>query len=380
MGKQAQPTSTTVTQSSFPPEAAPYLTDILNQGEALANQPYVPYGGQQLANVSPYTTQAYGQAAGLGSIGQGSFDAASGALTGAQGAAAGLQHITAPNINAPNLNNYQMSGVAPVQSANWTDPGTASAYMNPYEQQALQGQINIANQQFGQQQNQADSAAVQNGAYGGDRAELVKGQNLNNYNLQMQNMVGQGLANAYSQGQTAFQGDRSANLLAQEANQQSGLTTQNANLQANLATQSLGAQTGLQAQTANAQNYLNAQNQNLNAAQLQGQIGSQLSNLGQAQQGAAATGLNALYAAGQSQQNQQQQGLDIQYQNFINQQQYPEQQLNFLSGILHGFNVSPNSYTQTGSAYVNPVSQLVGGGLGLSSLSGLLGNSQSGQA
>lgn len=375
----SQPTTSTVNQttSSVPPQLVPYVESTLNQAETLSNQPYIPYGGQQVANQSPDTLASYAGAENLGNVGQSQYGAANSALTGAANTAAGLSGINAPTITAPGLQNLTMPGVGNVSSQSWTAPGVAQSYMSPYLNTALQSQLAISNQQFGQQQNQTNQAAIQSGAYGGDRAALQQSQNLANYNNTTQNEVAQAENNAYTTGQSAFQAGNSANLLAQEANQQAGLTTQNANLQSGLTTQGLAAQLGLTAQQSNASNYLQAQNQNLNAAQLQGSLGSQLSSLGTSENQTAQTALNALYNAGQSAQSYQQTGLNAQYNDFVNQQQYPEQQLNYLSGIEHGFNVSPNSYTQTQGVATNPVSQLVGNGIGLSSLSSLL-NGQSG--
>ena len=56
MGKGSnQPSTETVNQttSSIPTQLLPYEQSILQQGQSLANQPYVAYGGQQVANESP---------------------------------------------------------------------------------------------------------------------------------------------------------------------------------------------------------------------------------------------------------------------------------------------------------------------------------------
>jgi hypothetical protein len=368
------PQTTNTVQSTIPAQLLPYATDILNQSEALANQPYVPYGGQQLANTTANTKQAENAAAGLGQVGSQNTQAGQKSLQSGANTAMGLQDQSTSNIKAPQLQNYQMQGAGPVASQSWTTPGMAQQYMNPYEQTALQSQIQIANQQFGQQQNQRNSAAVQNGAYGGDRAALVNQQALTDYNNSTNAMVQQGLGNAYTTGQSAFQAGNSASLLAQEANQQTGEATQNANLQSALSTQQLGAGQQLTAEQANAANQLQAQSQQLQAAQAAGQIGTQQGQLGLTQNQIAQNGINAQFAAGQAQQNQQQAGLNIAYNNFINQQQYQQQQLNNVSGILHGFNPSPTASTVTSSAYTNPVGQLIGAGTGLAGIASALGS------
>ena len=430
------PQTETVTQntSSIPAALMPYATSILNQATAEANQPYVPYGGQQLAAQDPNTLASYAAASQLGSVGSGAETAAGNAYTGALGTTTGLQSQTAPGIsanllnqtpysispslqnqqamgvNAPSLTNYQMTGAAPVSSQSFTDPGVAQSWMDPYETSSLQSQINIANQQFGQQQSQANMQAVQSGAYGGSRAGLVQAQNQANYNNQINAMTAQGLNTAYTTGMQGQQAANSANLLSQEANQQTAQSTGAANLQSLLSTQQLGATTGLAAGQSNASNYLtslqqqlaaqqaggnlyntaNAQSlaaqgqagqfqqtayqQQLAAAQASGQLGTDQSALGSTQQSMAANGINAEYAAGQSAQNYAQQGLNVAYNNFLNQQQYPEQQTQYLSNILHGLPAA-TSNTQTTSQYINPVGQLIGAGTGLAGLAGAIGSS-----
>ena len=208
----SQPTNTTVTNSKISPELLPYATDTLNQAEALASQPYTPYNGQQLAYQNPETLASYAGASNLGNVGQGALGAAGNTLQSAANTATGLQGQSVNGINAPSLTDYQMQGAGNVSSGNWTNPGVAQSYMNPYETSALQAQEQLAAQQYGQQANQAHSAQVQAGAYGGDRATLQDAQNLNNFNLQQQNIAAQGLNSAYTTGQAAYQSDNSANL------------------------------------------------------------------------------------------------------------------------------------------------------------------------
>ncbi|CAB4122859.1 hypothetical protein UFOVP28_57 [uncultured Caudovirales phage] len=357
-GGSSTPQSQTVFNSNLPPELLPYAKDILNQGEALANQPYVPYSGQRLANQSDFTTQAYGQAGGLGDVGSGSMNDAGSSYANAM---AGAGQVAGQGPMA-SFNSPHAAGVDQVHSQSWTDPGVAQSFMSPYETNVLRSQLGLANTQFGEQQNQRNSQAIGQGAFGGSRAALVNEAAQRDFNNSQFQMIGQGLNSAYTTGQQAFQANNSANLLAQEANQQANQNTQNTNVQSDLSTNQL-----------NSTNYNTGQSTALNAAGLQNQIGNSQSALGQAQQSMAGTGLNALYAAGQSAQNYQQQGLNIGYDNFVNQQQYPEQQLNFMSGLMHGFNVSPNSYSTTSSNYTNPVTQLVGAGTGIAGIASALG-------
>jgi len=58
-GGSSAPTEQTVTQTQFPPEAAPYYTRLLSRGEAESLQPYAPYPSQRLAEFAPQEQQAF---------------------------------------------------------------------------------------------------------------------------------------------------------------------------------------------------------------------------------------------------------------------------------------------------------------------------------
>ena len=95
-------------------------------------------------------------------------------------------------------------------------------------------------------------------------------------------------------------------------------------------------------------------------------------------------GVGALQATGETQRAIAQQPLDVAYEEFARQQQFPKQNLQELSGILRGFNVSPSTY-KTSQVYKQPPSLgsqlLAAGTLGAGISSGLgkslLGSSSS---
>jgi gamma-glutamyl:cysteine ligase YbdK (ATP-grasp superfamily) len=64
--------------------------------------------------------------------------------------------------------------------------------------------------------------------------------------------------------------------------------------------------------------------------------GNQLGSLAAQQQSLGITGAGALQAAGSAQQGQAQKNLDLAYQDFLRQQQYPQQQNTALIGALGG--------------------------------------------
>jgi hypothetical protein len=275
-------------------------------------------------------------------------------------------------------------------------------------------QARLANQQAQQQANERNLAAalgVQELGAGQQfnaaqlRAQLGQQANLANQqafldaarsnqgvNLQSQLANQQALQQANERNLAAALGVQELGaqqqLAAQQANQQAGLTAGQSNLQAALATQQLGRTSGLSAAQANQQTRL-AQNQALldamaRADQLQqqaaqGNVGNRLAALGQQTQSALAANqigqsradlqrlaqamelqnLQALQAAGAGVDARTQQALDLGYQDFINQRNFPYQQLNWLTGLVNNM---PQSFNQEQVLFnrTNPLSQIAG--------------------
>jgi len=78
---------------------------------------------------------------------------------------------------------------------------------------------------------------------------------------------------------------------------------------------------------------------------------AQVGDLAKMQQGLAASDAAALQSIGAEQQAQQQKGLDVAYQDFLTQQQYPQQQINNMSATVRGLPPAaiPTTQTQVGS-------------------------------
>jgi hypothetical protein len=237
----------------------------------------------------------------------------------------------------------------------------------------------------------------------------VAGQNLASAQAtqQLQTTTGMqmALANMSNEQQAAVQ-NQAAYLQTQGLNAQQAMQAALANQQAQLSTQQLGAQTGLQASLANqqsalttqgltSQNWMQAQlaNQAAQAAAQQAaeqsrQFGANVGLQGEAQAAQAGTGLGALAgqaqaadlaryqaqsAVGSQQQQLNQQLLDQQYQDFLTQRAYPEQQLSYYSDILHGLPITPDTVQKTYGQQPSAVSQIAGLGVGALGLANLAG-------
>lgn len=194
------------------------------------------------------------------------------------------------------------------------DSQSAQQYMSPYAMAALAPQLQQLQIQQDQQAKQIGSQATQAGAFGDARQGVAEG--LNNFygNLAQNDLVAQGMNSAYTTGQNAFNADQSRLMAG----------------------------------------------------------GAQEAALGSEAQGLGISGAGALYNAGSQQQQQTQQQLTTAYNNFMNQVNYPTQQLNLRMSAL-----ANSPYTQANYVSLAPnsaVGQAIGG---FSSLAGLLGGATS---
>jgi len=140
--------------------AGPYVTGMLGQTQALAQQPYQVYQGPQTAGASDLQSKIF---QGLGSL---SYPSTLG--------------------------------------KSFTDQATAQQYMNPYLQSALQPQLDELRRQSQITQMQNAAKATSQGAFGGSRQALMDTETQRNLLDQMNKTVGQGYATAYDKAMQQF--------------------------------------------------------------------------------------------------------------------------------------------------------------------------------
>lgn len=327
----ATPTETTTITSNIPDWAKEYATRLLGEAEALSRRGYQPYKEPMIAEFNPLQRQAFLDIAGLTPAAQ---------LSQATGFAglAGLGAQTAGQYRPARREEFYKSAFEP------GPPGSApplQRYMSPYMQGVVEQQKQQAIQDYSRQIPGLRAASTRAGALGGTREALMQSEARRNLQDQLGNIQATGLQNAYQQA-------------AQQAAQDAQLRAQYGLSAADLRERSrqFGAGLGLQ-----------GIQQQLAAAGTLGTLGQQ-----QYQQ---ALGINqAQQAAGAQIQAQAQQDLANRYQQFLNAQQLPFQQLGFFSDILRG---TPSS-AAIQNRYQAPPS-LLGtiGGLGLAGLGGALG-------
>ena len=246
-----------------------------------------------------------------------------------------------------------------------TQTGTQTSLANLSAEQ----QANVQNQAAQLQTQGLSAQQAMQAALANQQAGLTTGQQNLSARLtrDQQNLAAQ----LQTQGLTANQAMQAA-----LANQQAGLTTGQQNLAAQLGVQQLGSGQNMQAQLAEQQAYQNmlqqreasrqfGYGQQMTAAGQGAQYGQAAQQLGeQSRQYGAGYGLQGLQAAtqgagqlgnlgqqqfnqqrdiagmqgqfGSQQQQQRQQLLNQQYQDFLNQERYPYQQTEYLSGLMRG--------------------------------------------
>jgi len=338
------PQTSTSYSTNLPEYAQPYYAELMKQagkavyttdpeGNVNGVQPFNAYQGQRNAGFTQ--DQINQQQSTLGMQTPGQFGQATQGLQAGSnlGYGAGVQGLS-------QALNYQPQQVGTQQFGNQA----AQQYMSPYLMQSLAPQLAYQQQLYGQQNSANAMGALGRGTFGGGRQALVASQNQQNQNMNLGNILGQGLNTGYNNAQQQFNADQARGLQAQTANQQAG--AQQAALSGQLG--QAGLQSGLQGSVA------------------LGQLGAQ-------QQTADLARLQAQGAVGAQQQQQNQQGLDTAYQNWQTAQNYPKSQLEYMSNILRGNAGALGSTNVQYAAPQSTASQVAGLGLAGLGLYNVLG-------
>jgi len=191
-GGSPPPAQQTVTQTSIPEYAAPYVQTMLGKSEALTDinqNPYQAYGGQRIAEFNPNQKQAFQnitnqQVAGQVGVGTGLAGAAG---LGSLGAGADYRNMA-------------------------TNPNATAAYMSPYMQNVVDVQKNEALRDAQMRNVGANLGSARQGTYGGARQLLGEQERNRNLQQQMANIQATGSQNAFQAAQQAQQFGTTAGL------------------------------------------------------------------------------------------------------------------------------------------------------------------------
>lgn len=434
-------TTTGTTTVQLPEWYTQYTTDMLGRAQGVANLPYAQYTGPRIAGFTPTETAGFeatksaagayqpflnqagttlGQAAGMSGMGAAAGDfARAGGMMGAAaaqplfGQAAGMSAMGAAQpmfsqAMAPIQQAGQGSALTAAQpylsAAAQTFPGAVEQYMSPYLQNVVErmgdigvrqlqekylpaiGQEFIGAGQFGvgpgstrmgefasralrdtQEAILSEQAKALQAGYG--QAADIFGQDVGRLG-QLAGTVGQiGTADLNrmleSGARIADIGTRMGQLTGEDAARLADigkatgtLTQQDA---ANLA------------RIAESKGQLTQQDaQNLQA------LAQKYSMLGEASQTMGLRGAEAITGVGQAERAMQQANLNLAYEDFMRQQQYPQEQIKFLRDILSGVELPQTTIQQTTSTPALPggpsaIEQALVGGIGIDKLLDLFG-------
>lgn len=312
-GSSPAPAPSSVSQTTIPEYAQPYVERTLGKAEALTGSAYQPYGGERYAGPTQAQETARSEVGTLqtpGQFGVGTQLAQLGGLSslgfGGQAAGAGQQYM----------------GLA-------TSPEAQQAFMSPYMQNVVDVQKQEAIRDAQKQQLMQNLGAARAGTYGGARQLLAGTERERNLGQQLAQIQAAG-------GQRAFEA-------AQQAQQ-------------------FGSELGLKGLGLGIQ-----------GAGQAAQSAATLGQLGIARQQSDIDRLKAQEAFGAMTQADRQKAMDIAYQDYLQQQQYPYKQLGFMSDILRGSaNLAATGGKTVYEAPPSLASQVGGMGLGALGLYKLL--------
>jgi hypothetical protein len=261
--------------------AGPYVTNMLGQGQALANMPYQAYMGPLTSGESPLQTQAFNTA---------------GTLT--TPTSIGNAATTAGNIatKAADLT-YK-----PTTSA--FDATQAQTYMNPYLESSLKPQLEEARRQSQITQTQNAGKMTQAGAFGGGRQAILDAETQRSLGANLANITGQGYSTAYDKAMAQFNADQARKAQENQFGATYGLQ---------------GLQTGLQ------------------AAQAQGGLGATQASTGLAN-------LNAQLSAGAQQRGIESEGIAADKAQFEEARANPYKMVQYQQSLLQGLPLAAQSY------------------------------------
>ena len=366
--------NTTTNTSSPPPQTLADYQGVVNRGTAVANTPYTPYPGEQvaplsnqtntgLANVNQYAYAAQPYIAQAGQyVQQGA---------GMQGQAGQYQQTGAGLVNQgsgmiPQAGNMTLQAAGAVSPTSYSGQALGQ-FMNPYTADVVQQTQNEFNNQNTQQAQFLNSQNIGAGAFGGDRAGISQAVLAGQQQASQAPVIAGLNQNNFNQALAEFNNQQQTGLGAQEFNKQQlgQMGAQYANLGSTLG--NMGGQLG-------------------NIGQQYGNTGVNLGNLG-GQYGAVGTAAQTTGLQGAGAQVQyggvpqaEQQNIDTTLQNdFTAAQAYPFQNTEFLSNLIEGIGSQTGGTASTTTPAPSLGSQLLGlGTTGAGIASNLFGSTAGG--
>lgn len=326
-------TTNNYSSNDMPEEYKPYFQNMMTKAEAMSNQPYIPYGGQRIADTNADVLASRDMAREIALSGQPGTQEA---MDMTRGAAAGVDKYSTASP-------YQFS------QYDYADPEMFSAsniqsYMSPYMQGVVDIEKRKANQEY-QTANQKRAANdVFSGAFGGSRSGVQQAMAENDYLTRTGDIQSKGLQSAFDSAANLFEKDRAAKYQTDAARAAELSRVQTGQSGENLSRDKLGME-GLTFKSQQAQ---------------------QLADLEERARAGDMQAAALLETVGKAGMADEQSRYDMAYQDFLNQRDYPRQQLSDYSSILRGLPLAAVG-TQTSSgtstaAQPSGIQQLLGAG------------------
>jgi hypothetical protein len=229
-------------------------------------------------------------------------------------------------------------------------------YMSPYMDAVVGRQQEDAIEQFRRQQAGRDASAVTAGAFGGSRQAVQQGIAEEALGRQLGDIRATGQQQAFEQAQQQFERDRMAQMQREQEMAQEAARVQG-----------IGVDEQARVQTATADEAMRQREFQLQSMGFSADMARELAGLGERARAGDIQAAQLLEAQGLGQMARDQAGFDIAYQDFLRQQQFPQQQLGFYSDVLRGLPVAAAgaSTESVSQPAPNPMQQALGAGISM---------------
>ena len=338
-----------------------YLTDAsaraIEAAKGVASEGYTAFGGPRVAGLTPEQQAAIAQQqgyagqgvaganVGIGTLGQagGMYgDArqlggtAEGYIGAGIGTAAGGLGTLSSSFDAAQRSRQMAEGAYGLggQGAQGLTSAEIQGFVNPYTTNVIDAAARKFREEGARQQTDLGANAAMSGGFGGSRAAILSGMQNRSQLEGIGDLYSKGLSSAYESALAAAQEGRSRQLQgAQAQSQAAGQSTAAGNL-ARSASGEMRQFGALQGQLGGQQRQLADSTRLLGDSQ-RGYGMDQITAAGKRQQLGAADVASQLGVAG-LQQGIDQRSMDTAYADFLREQAYPKEQLEFLSGMIQG--------------------------------------------
>jgi len=353
MGKGAPPgggapqtSQVTQTTSNLPDYVEPYFTRLLDRTEVQTNLPYDAYTEARIAEptTSGVASEQLTRDIATDTALQTSFDTAGAEF--AEQVARPTQFTGTDLVGQFDPSTSFAQYAAPTEAVLAArDPRTqVQSFINPYLENVLAQQEVSAQRRFDEGQARRDAEAIQADAFGGSRRFVPRQMAQRDLDERLDQMGATARADAFGQAMQAATGQ-----------QELALKTR---------AQAL-SDAGIQ------------QERRLSAAETADRLGlagaEAILGAAPALQKTRLEQAAALAGVGESERLRRQAELDLSFQDFINQRDYERGQLQYLSSILRGVPITPESEVRRMEPPPSPYAPLLSLGLGAAGLSKLLG-------